>query len=61
MTDIYFQKGKASAYARTEEYIKALAEKGGYDIPDTKLSAGSRKRFTGRSCSAANRWAGTTK
>lgn len=40
LSDIYFQKGKASAYARTEEYINALAEKGGYDIPDTKLAAG---------------------
>lgn len=40
LSDIYFQKGKASAYARTEAYIKALAEKGGYDIPDTKLAAG---------------------
>jgi len=40
LSDIYFQKGKASAYARTESYIGALARDGDFDIPDTKLAAG---------------------
>ena len=40
LSDIYFRKGKASAYARTESYIRALAQQGDFDIPDTTLAAG---------------------
>lgn len=40
LSDIYFRKGKASAYARTEGYIRALARGGDFHIPDTTLAAG---------------------
>ena len=40
LSEIYFNVGKASAYEKTQTYIRALARSGGYDIQDTKLAAG---------------------
>ena len=40
LSEIYFKLGKASAYGKTQTYIRALAKSGGYDIQDTKLAAG---------------------